>query len=177
MIPHFFMSKTKFNLSSLQHAILKSVSVNTTGSYRNIRRAKILLCLHQQDNISVVSGLQNCSWIVVSRCKTHWESHSVALSAIEAKVVSKTLPKHELYLGVCRALSDGVRSGCPSKFSAETYCAILAVALELPTKSGHQITHWSLSALKLEIEKRGIVRSISISQLGSFLKSKRCETA
>ena len=120
------------------------------------------MCLHEQDNIiSAVSRLQSCSWAVVSRCKNHWEGYISALPAIEAKVVSKELPKYELYLGVCRALSDGFRSGCPSKFSAETYCSILAVALEYPTKSGHKITHWSLSTLKSEVEKRGIVSSIS----------------
>ena len=50
------------------------------------------------------------------------------------------------------------------------------VSLEEPALSGRPISHWGLTELTQEVIKRGIVASISRSQVGSFLKRERHQT-
>ena len=67
-------------------------------------------------------------------------------------------------------LSDGPRPGTPGKFTAEQVTQILAVACEPPAKSGRPITHWTAHELADEVAKRGIVASISPSQVSRYLR-------
>src|SRR5208337_2154884 len=62
------------------------------------------------------------------------------------------------------------RSGPPGKFTPEQIVQILAVACEPPEKSGRPITHWTAHELADEVVKRGIVTSISTSQVSRFLR-------
>ena len=48
--------------------------------------------------------------------------------------------------------------------------AILALACEPPEKSGRPITHWTAKELADEAIKRGIVPSISVTQVGRYLR-------
>ena len=68
------------------------------------------------------------------------------------------------------ALRDAPRSGSPGKFTAEQVTQILAVACEPPAQSGRPITHWTHVELRDEVVKRGIVTSISVSQVGCYLR-------
>src|SRR4029078_12436310 len=47
---------------------------------------------------------------------------------------------------------------------------ILAVACESPSLSGRPITRWTHRELRDEVVKRGIVASISVAQVGGYLK-------
>jgi putative transposase len=76
----------------------------------------------------------------------------------------------ELENAIRDGLSDAPRSGSPGKFTAHDYCQIMGVSLEDPNLSGRPISHWGLTELTQEVIKRGIVNSISRSQVGSFLK-------
>lgn len=90
--------------------------------------------------------------------------------AIESGCEEKKL--HTVLLAkIHEALKDSPRPGSPGKFTAEDYCRIMGVALEDPSQSGLPITHWTLTELRSEVIKRGIVTSISRAQLGNFLKS------
>ena len=67
-------------------------------------------------------------------------------------------------------LTDDARPGAPGKFTPEQVTRILAVACEPPEKSGRPITHWTAFELADEVVKRGIVASISTSQVGRYLR-------
>jgi len=67
-------------------------------------------------------------------------------------------------------LKDRPRSGRPATITAEQWCKIMALACEKPENHGVPITHWSHSALTAEIIKQGIVKSISPTHVGNFLK-------
>lgn len=67
-------------------------------------------------------------------------------------------------------LSDLPRSGNPGKFTPEQVTLILALACEPPEQSGRPITHWTCKELADEAQKRGIVASISESQVGRYLR-------
>ena len=69
-----------------------------------------------------------------------------------------------------RLLSDQPRPGTPAKFTPEQVIQILAVACEPPEKSGRPITHWTNPELADEVVKRGLVASISPSQVGRYLR-------
>jgi putative transposase len=170
------MKSPKIVLSTLQRKELEKLSKQSTARSRDKERANIILRL--SSGISCLSLCQELglNWRTVRRCLTHWQANSQALSALETKIISEKGKLHHLRKALITALSDAPRAGCPSKFSAEQYCQLLAVALERPEDSGHEVTHWSLNILKTEVEKRGIVSSISRAQLGAFLKSSRCET-
>jgi len=63
--------------------------------------------------------------------------------------------------GVLERLGDKPRSGAPAVITAEQVCAIIALACEPPSDSGHPITHWSQQAVAEEAMRRGIVEKIS----------------
>src|SRR4051812_19295208 len=67
-------------------------------------------------------------------------------------------------------LTDEPRPGAPAKFTPEQVTQILAVACEPPGKSGRPITHWTAHELTDEVIRRGIVPSISPSQVSRYLR-------
>ena len=67
-------------------------------------------------------------------------------------------------------LSDAPRNGAPGTFTAEQVTQILAVACEPPENSGRPINGWTHRELTDEVILRGIVPSISKSQVGSYLQ-------
>lgn len=67
-------------------------------------------------------------------------------------------------------LSDAPRSGAPPTFTAEQVTQILAVACEHPELSHRPVTNWTPRELTDEVIKRGIVESISISQVARYLE-------
>jgi hypothetical protein len=69
-----------------------------------------------------------------------------------------------------QTLGDEPRPGPPGKFTPEQIVQILAVACEPPEKSGRPITHWTIPELVDEVITRGIVPSISVAQVGRYLR-------
>jgi hypothetical protein len=68
-------------------------------------------------------------------------------------------------------LSDEPRPGAPGTFTPEQVTQILAVACEPPAQSGRPLTHGTAHALADVVVKRGIVASISPSQVGRYLRA------
>jgi hypothetical protein len=67
-------------------------------------------------------------------------------------------------------LGDEPRPGAPGKFTPEQVTRILAAACEPPEKSGRPITHRTAYELTDEVVRRGIVTSISPSQVSRYLR-------
>jgi len=67
-------------------------------------------------------------------------------------------------------LSDAPRSGAPPTYTAEQVTQILAIACEDPQLSKRPVTHWTPRELTDEAIQRGIVESISISQVARYLE-------
>lgn len=169
------MVSPKITMSALSHQILEKISRQRTSSVRDVERSEILLRLSEGLSSDQVRKDLDKSWFKVQRLRDRWLSYESILSTIEAKGTAKSV-SYELAQKLKEVLKDDVRPGTPVTFSTHDYCQILGVSLEDPQLSGRPISEWSLSELKHEVEKRGIVKSISRSQLGAFLKSVRCET-
>lgn len=77
-----------------------------------------------------------------------------------------------LAAGHRRGVERLAAGGCGGKFTADQIALILAVACEPPDKSGRPVTHWTSRELADEVIKRGIVATISVRQVGRFLKQR-----
>jgi putative transposase len=152
------------------------ISRQTTSSVQDVERSKILLAAMSGYSNTRIEEELGYSWERSKRWRYRWLEFQGILNEIESQGATKSGMRHELELSIRQCLSDMPRQGGVSKFTAEEYCQILGVSVEDPAESGRPISQWSLNELKDEVEKRGIVTSISRSHLGAFLKGKRDKT-
>jgi transposase len=76
----------------------------------------------------------------------------------------------DLRRSIERILTDRPRSGARPKFTAEQVERVLAVAREPAEVSGRESAYWSAHGLAAEVVRRGIVASISASQVRRYLR-------
>ena len=155
-------------ITERQQEILHTFSRSVTAPSRLRQRASIIVLafdgLLNQD-IAQRVGLTHRQ---VGRWRRRWANawnRLVDLECCESRAV--------LRRAIEAVLSDEPRPGAPAKFTPEQVTQILAVACEPPEKSGRPITHWTVQELTDEVIKRGIVVSISPSQVSRYL----CEAA
>ena len=78
---------------------------------------------------------------------------------------------------VAARLADTPRPGAPAHFSAQQFCALTALACEVPEGSDRPISHWSNREITAEAIKRGIFETISPRHVGRFLKGGGSQAA
>ena len=162
----------KIRLSECQKEILEGIVRKSTSQQRVVSRAwMILLGFEGRWNETIAAELGMCA-AQVGQWRRRWADNWDRLIAIECGEGLKALEK-----GIAELLCDAPRSGSPGKFTAEQVTQILAVACEAPEDSGRPVTHWTPNELADEVQKRGIVESISVRQVGRFLKSGRPEAS
>jgi len=169
------MNSPKLSATPLQQTILRTIAHQSTASVCEVERATLILAMLQgKSNVAIHTEL-GYSWAKARRWRYRWIDLQPTLDTVETTTDPKKV-RHELEKAIRDGLSDAERSGSPGKFSAHDYCQILGVALEEPSLSGRPVSHWGLTELTQEVIKRGIVDSISRSQVGSFLKRQRHQT-
>lgn len=154
------------HVSEKQEAILQQITRRSKSPQSLVMRAKIVLAgrSHGRRNTEIARELKINSQ-TVSTWRGRWLEAREQLAEIEAAGEAEALEQ-----AIRQTLSDGARSGVPPTFSAEQVCHIVAVACEEPSLSGRPITEWTPRELADEVIKRKIVKSISASQVGRFLK-------
>ncbi len=155
----------KVTVTERQHEILLTLSNATTApSHLRQRAAVILLAFDGLRNQEIVDrvGLGRCQ---VGRWRRCWAKAWSALIDRECRGT-----KAELRRAIEALLTDAARPGAPGKFTPEQVTQILALACEPPEKSGRPITQWTAYELADEAVKRGIVASISTTQVGRYLR-------
>jgi len=155
----------KIVITERQHEILTAVrDAVTAPSHLRRRAAVILAAFHgaRNEDIAREVGLGRRQ---VGRWRRRW---AMAWSGLIERECRET--KAELRRAIEATLSDGPRPGAPGKFTPEQVAQILAVACEPPERSGRPITHWTGHELADEVVKRGIVASISTSQVHRYLR-------
>jgi hypothetical protein len=70
---------------------------------------------------------------------------------------------------VVERLQDAPRSGAPGTFTPEQLTHLFAIACESPADSERPISQWTSRELADEMQKRGIVKSISARHVGRLL--------
>jgi len=154
----------RVRVTEKQLAILEEVSRSRTESKGIVLRASILVLGFQgtlNEQIAVAVGLNRQQ---VGIWRRRWREAWDSLCAWEC-----TEP-HRLREAILDVLSDAPRPGCPGKITADQVARILAVACESPKLSGRPITRWTHRELRDEVVKRQIVASLSVAQVGRYLK-------
>ena len=157
-------SAARVRVSEKQLAILQELSRSRTEAKGIVRRALILVLGVQgllNEQIAAEVGLNRQQ---VGIWRQRWREAWDALCAWEC-----TEPRR-LREAVLEVLSDAPRPGCPGKITGEQVARILAVACESPKLSGRPITRWTHRELRDEVVRRGIVASLSVAQVGRYLK-------
>ena len=155
----------KIQCTEKQLAILKKLAAATTSPQRIVQRAWIIVMGYEKKfnrDIAVQVGLHSDQ---VGVWRRRWKESFEALIAIECRESTAVLTR-----AIEQVLSDAPRSGSPGTFSAEQVTQILATACEPPENSGRPIDNWTQRELTDEVIKRQIVSSISVSQVGCYLK-------
>jgi len=154
----------KILLTEKQQKILQTISRSTTAPKRLIQRASvILMAFAGMVNVTIADeiGLRRKQ---VGLWRRRWQQSFDALVAIECRESQAVLRR-----AIEDVLSDAPRSGSSGTFTAEQVTQILALACESPELSGRPIDRWTHRELADEVILRGIVTSISISQVGRYL--------
>jgi transposase len=157
-------SANKVRISECQQEILRQISTSTTSALRLVQRATIILLAFagcDNQDIAKEVGLNRNA---VAQWRLRWAQNWQKLILIECQE-----SRAELRRAIEKVLADEQRSGSPGTFTPEQITQIFALACELPEKSGRPITHWTAQELADEAKKRGIVESISASQIRRYL--------
>lgn len=154
----------KVMLTEEQEGVLQQLTRSTTAPQRLVQRAGIILLAFAgwlNGDIAAKIGLARKQ---VGLWRRRWQQSFNALVAIECQETHAAFRR-----AIEDVLSDAPRSGSTGTFSAEEVTQILAVACEPPEQSGRPIDRWTHRELADEVIRRGIVSSISVSQVGRYL--------
>lgn len=154
----------KVQISEWQQMLLEEFSRSRSESQMISQRAQIILLAfegHWNEEIAVADGLERKQ---VGVWRRRWQA------AWENLTLRECTEPRKLREAIRETHRDAPRSGCPGKFTAEQVTQILAVACEKPERSGRPITHWTYDELRNEVIQRKIVKEISVSRIGDFLR-------
>lgn len=151
-------------VTETQHAILLQLAESKTASRRLVQRARVILLGFVGMLNLVIAEEVGLHRKQVGLWRRRWQQSFDALVAIECRE-----PRAAVRRAIEDILSDAPRGGSSGQFTAEQVTMILAVACELPGQSGRPIDHWTGRELADEVVKRGIVESISVSQVNRYL--------
>lgn len=147
-----------------QQEILLQFTHAPTTPKRLSQRAEIILHAFDGQRNEDIAPEVELERHQVGLWRQRWAEAFDSLVEIEC-----TQTKADLRRAITAVLSDALRPGCPGKFTAEQLTLIIATACEPPEKSGRPISHWTARELADEVVRRGIVPSISVSQVGRIL--------
>ena len=153
----------KVRVTEKQLVVIEGLSRSRTEPRSIVTRATIVLLGFRgmrNEDISRQVGLNRQQ---VGRWRRRWQD------AWDALCVWECSEPHRLREGVLNVLSDVPRPGGPPKFTPQQVTHIVAVACESPALSNRPIARWTNRELREEVIQRGIVESISKSQVGRIL--------
>ena len=158
-------SAAKIVITERQQAVLRQIAAASTSSVRLVQRAEIVLRAFEGEENQVIAHAIDLDQTAVGVWRRRWARSWRKLILIECGESQAAFRR-----AIEAVLSDAPRSGNPGKFTPEQITQILALACEPPEKSGRPITHWTAPELADETTKRGIVESISVSQVKRYLR-------
>jgi len=155
----------KVTITEKQQEILRTFWKATTAASHLRQRASIILSAFDGLGNPEIAAQIGLSGRQVGLWRRRWAKAWERLIQIECLETRAALRR-----AIEKILSDEPRPGAPGKFTPEQVTMILALACEPPEKSGRPITHWTAHELADEVVKRGVVASISPSQVGRYLR-------
>ena len=102
----------------------------------------------------------------VRRWRNRWAaSLAERLTTVESEADDKVLA-----VAIEDALSDRPRSGAPATFTEEQIARVRAIACREPSEFGLPHTRWTRALIAQVASKEGIVESVSVAEVGRWLK-------
>lgn len=157
----------KIELTEREREILERIVRRQKTAQSIARRARAILDMGAGNNNTEVEQAIGMSRQRIGYWRKNWLAESPRLATAQAGEVTEK----ELEAMIIKVLSDEARAGTPATFTAQQIVQIVAVACEKPEESERPISHWTTREVTDEVIKRSIVNSISIRQVGRFLKS------
>ena len=154
----------KIRLTEGQTAILQQIIRSMTAPQRLVQRARLIVLAFGGMFNGLISGIIGLRRKQVGLWRRRWKQSFNALVAIECRESRAALRR-----AIEEVLGDAPRSGSFGKFTAEQVTQVLAVACEPADQSGRPIDEWTGRELADELVQRGIVASISASQVNRYL--------
>ncbi len=162
----------KVIITERQQEVLQSMVWSRSCPQGLAHRAEIILLAFEGLKNETIAARLGCERHGIGIWRRRWQK------AFDQLVRVECLEKPSaLHAAIADVLGDLPRAGCGGTFTAEQIALILAVACEPPDKSGRPVTHWTSRELADEVIKRGIVATISVRQVGRFLKDGGTSTA
>jgi len=162
----------KVIISERQQEMLQTMAFSRGCPQGLAHRAEIILLAFEGFTNEEIAKKLGCERHGVGIWRKRWQKAFPRLTVIEC------MEKPPAFrAAISEVLGDLPRAGCGGKFTAEQIAQILAVACEAPEKSGRPVTHWTPRELTDEVIQRGIVPSISVRQVGRFLKGSGAPAA
>jgi putative transposase len=159
------------NLSEKQEKILEQLHVGSHSPlHYKLRSGIILLASKGKSNNEIERTMQ-----IGGEMITLWRNRFAAAENELAKTEAENPRK--LRSVIEKLLSDTTRSGRPPTFTDVQVANIIALSLQNPSELKLPFSHWTSALLKDEVIRRGIVSSISESQIRFFLKGKGFKAA
>lgn len=157
-------SAAKITITERQQGTLREIANGRKTSALLAQRAQVILrAFDGVENIDIAREVE-LGPDAVGTWRRRWKRSWSKLVLIECAE-----GKTDLRRAIETVLGDRPRSGNPGKFTPEQVTQLLALACEPPEKSGRPITHWTAKELADEAQKRGMVPSISVSQVRRYL--------
>lgn len=155
----------KIQLTTQMDKILRQlISSRTIGNAIVIRAKIILMAFEKWNNQEIARELDRCAKMV-GLWRRRWQQSYPALLQMQFEVSEAAFR-----WAIIECLSDAPRSGSPGKFSAEQIVVLIGIACEHPEHSGRPVETWTGKELADEMQKRGVVDSISASQVNTILR-------
>ena len=158
------MGSVSFELSPTMTEILQQIVHSRRHGTAVIQRAQCALLAHENRRYAEISGMVQLSVRAVGRWVRRFRDSLEALRHEEAKHVNASVKRV-----ILDCIRDAPRSGRPPTFSPAAVACVISIACEDPEQSSRPVTSWTTGEIADEAVLRGVVKSISVSQVQRFL--------
>lgn len=160
----------QITLTKTQQTLLSTITNASTSSQRLVRRANLILVGCTTGNQLATAKQTGYARDTVHKWFLRWQSAYDELEQLETEYTAGRLSGFKYIRALTTLLDDAPRPGHPTTFTEAEKQKIIALATEKPEAVGVPITHWTHKLLRNTIIDKGIVSTISPSQVGRFLK-------
>lgn len=160
------MNSLAFNLTPAITKTLQEITRSRLHGIAVIQRANCILLAHQKRKFVEIAPLVELSAKAVGRWVRRFADSVAAVRHVEATGTKAALTRQ-----VLDCLRDAPRSGRPQCFPPAQVASVISIACEDPQASGRPVTSWTAPEIADEAVKRGVVSSLSVTQVQRFLKN------
>jgi transposase len=155
---------SKIELTEKQETTLRKLADGTHTPLHLKQRSQIILMAHEGYSNNRIEQILKTSAKTVTKWRSRYNKRSAEINKIE------TESPRQVREIITKALSDEQRPGTPPTFTDTQVAAIMLLACEDPKKYDLPVSHWTPKLLQQTVLERGIVESISTTQISRFLK-------